>query len=34
MATEVYLVRHGETMFNQLDKVQGWVRFSSNREGD
>ena len=24
MATEVYLVRHGETMFNQLDKVQGW----------
>ncbi|CDF70574.1 histidine phosphatase family protein [Lactobacillus acidophilus] len=24
MATEVYLVRHGETMFNQLNKVQGW----------
>ncbi len=24
MATEVYLIRHGETMFNQLDKVQGW----------
>ncbi|MCX8721643.1 MULTISPECIES: histidine phosphatase family protein [unclassified Lactobacillus] len=24
MATEIYLVRHGETMFNQLDKVQGW----------
>lgn len=23
MATEVYLVRHGETMFNQLNKVQG-----------
>ncbi len=25
MATEVYLVRHGETMFNQLNKVQGWA---------
>lgn len=24
MATEVYLIRHGETMFNQLNKVQGW----------
>lgn len=24
MRTEVYLVRHGETLFNQLDKVQGW----------
>ena len=24
MSTEVYLVRHGETMFNQLNKVQGW----------
>src|SRR5699024_3588590 len=24
MATEVYLVRHGGTMFNQLDKVQCW----------
>lgn len=24
LATEIYLVRHGETMFNQLDKVQGW----------
>ena len=24
LATEVYLVRHGETMFNQLNKVQGW----------
>lgn len=24
MATEIYLIRHGETMFNQLDKVQGW----------
>ncbi|RMC40956.1 histidine phosphatase family protein [Lactobacillus sp. ESL0233] len=24
MATEIYLVRHGETMFNQLNKVQGW----------
>lgn len=24
MTTEVYLVRHGETMFNQLNKVQGW----------
>ncbi|KJY63415.1 Phosphoglycerate mutase [Lactobacillus helsingborgensis] len=24
MATEVYFVRHGETMFNQLNKVQGW----------
>lgn len=24
MATEVYLVRHGETMFNLLNKVQGW----------
>lgn len=24
MPTEVYLVRHGETMFNQLNKVQGW----------
>lgn len=24
LTTEVYLVRHGETMFNQLDKVQGW----------
>ena len=24
MATEVCLVRHGETMFNQLNKVQGW----------
>jgi broad specificity phosphatase PhoE len=24
VATEVYLVRHGETMFNQLNKVQGW----------
>lgn len=22
--TEVYLIRHGETMFNKLDKVQGW----------
>jgi broad specificity phosphatase PhoE len=22
--TEVYLIRHGETMFNQLEKVQGW----------
>ena len=25
MTTEVYLVRHGETMFNQLNKVQGWA---------
>lgn len=25
MATEVYLVRHGETIFNQLNKVQGWA---------
>ncbi|MBP2058840.1 putative phosphoglycerate mutase [Lactobacillus colini] len=25
MSTEVYLVRHGETMFNQLNKVQGWA---------
>ena len=24
MATEIYIVRHGETMFNQLNKVQGW----------
>ncbi|MDD6416735.1 MAG: histidine phosphatase family protein, partial [Lactobacillus porci] len=24
MKTEVYLVRHGETLFNRLDKVQGW----------
>ncbi|MFC2695099.1 MAG: histidine phosphatase family protein [Lactobacillus sp.] len=24
MAVEVYLIRHGETMFNQLNKVQGW----------
>ncbi|MDF7639396.1 histidine phosphatase family protein [Lactobacillus sp. ESL0791] len=24
MQTEVYLVRHGETMFNTLNKVQGW----------
>lgn len=24
MSTEVYLIRHGETMFNQLNKVQGW----------
>lgn len=24
LATEIYLIRHGETMFNQLDKVQGW----------
>ena len=24
LTTEVYLVRHGETMFNQLNKVQGW----------
>ncbi|MDO4912576.1 MAG: histidine phosphatase family protein [Lactobacillus sp.] len=24
MKTEVYLIRHGETMFNQLNKVQGW----------
>lgn len=25
MTTEVYLIRHGETMFNQLNKVQGWA---------
>lgn len=25
MTTEVYLIRHGETMFNQLNKVQGWT---------
>lgn len=25
MITEVYLIRHGETMFNQLNKVQGWA---------
>ena len=24
MATEVDLVRHGETMFNQVGNVQGW----------
>ena len=24
MKTEVYLVRHGETLFNRLGKVQGW----------
>ncbi|GHN24819.1 hypothetical protein ME786_14350 [Lactobacillus delbrueckii] len=24
MKTEVYLVRHGETLFNRLNKVQGW----------
>lgn len=24
MTTEVYLIRHGETMFNQLNKVKGW----------
>ena len=24
MAVEVYLIRHGETMFNRLNKVQGW----------
>lgn len=24
MSTEVYLIRHGETMFNQLNKMQGW----------
>ena len=24
LATEIYFVRHGETMFNQLNKVQGW----------
>lgn len=24
MATEVYFIRHGETMFNQLNKMQGW----------
>lgn len=24
MSTEVYLIRHGETMFNNLNKVQGW----------
>src|SRR5690625_3279356 len=24
MSTDVYLVRHGETMFNQLNKLQGW----------
>ena len=24
LATEVYFVRHGETLFNQLNKVQGW----------
>lgn len=22
--TEIYLIRHGETMFNKLEKVQGW----------
>jgi len=25
MYTEIYLIRHGETMFNQLNKVQGWA---------
>lgn len=25
MTIEVYLIRHGETMFNQLNKVQGWA---------
>ena len=24
MTVEVYLIRHGETMFNRLNKVQGW----------
>ncbi len=33
MTTEVYLVRHGETLFNRLGKVQGWCDTPLTNQG-
>ncbi len=33
MTTQVYFIRHGETMFNQLNKVQGWCDSPLTKRG-